>query len=73
MFDELRRDVPIDGFEVYYPRHTPEQTAAYLDYAQQHNLLVSSGSDSHTPDQPPIQYRAELSRDLLARVGIRVK
>ncbi|MBZ0287456.1 MAG: PHP domain-containing protein, partial [Anaerolineae bacterium] len=30
MFDDLRREVPIDGFEVYYPRHTPEQTAAYL-------------------------------------------
>jgi hypothetical protein len=72
MFDELRRDVPIDGFEVYYPRHTPEQTAAYLDYAQQHNLLVSSGSDSHTPDNPPIKYRAQLSRDLLERVRIRV-
>ncbi|MEO8612795.1 MAG: PHP domain-containing protein [Chloroflexota bacterium] len=73
MFDELRRNVPIDGFEVYYPRHTPEQTATYLDYAQEHGLLVSSGSDSHTPEKPPIQYRAALSRDLLAQVGIGVR
>lgn len=73
MFDELRQDVPIDGFEVYYPRHTPEQIAMYLDYARKHNLLTSSGSDSHTPEKPPIRYRAELSRDLLERVGIGVR
>jgi predicted metal-dependent phosphoesterase TrpH len=73
IFDELRQDVPIDGFEVYYPAHTPEQIAMYLDYAGKHNLLTSSGSDSHTPEKPPIQYRAELSRDLLERLGIRVK
>ena len=73
LLDQLRQEVPIDGFEAYYPAHTPEQTAMYLAYAQQHNLLVSSGSDSHGPDKKPIQYRAELSRRLLERVGIRVK
>lgn len=72
LLDELRRDVPIDGLEVYYPAHTPEQTAAYLDYAQKHNLLTSSGSDSHTPDNLPVKYRADLSRKLLERVGVRV-
>jgi 3',5'-nucleoside bisphosphate phosphatase len=73
LLDELRQNVPIDGFEVYYPAHTPKQIAIYLQYAQKHHLLTSSGSDSHGPDKKPIKYRAELSRNLLERVGIQIK
>lgn len=73
LLDQLRREVPIDGLEVYYPVHTPAQTAMYLDYAQKHRLPTSSGSDSHNPDKKPIKYRADLSRDLLERVGIQIK
>jgi predicted metal-dependent phosphoesterase TrpH len=72
LLDELRGEVPIDGFEVYYPAHTPEQIAMYLEYARKHNLLTSSGSDSHGPGKKPIKYRAELSRHLLERLGIHV-
>jgi hypothetical protein len=61
LLDELRRDVPIDGFEVYYPAHTPEQIAMYREYAKTYDLLISSGSDSHSPEKKPIKYRAELS------------
>ncbi|MCP4415373.1 MAG: PHP domain-containing protein [Chloroflexi bacterium] len=70
--DKLRQDIPIDGLEVYYPKHTPAQTAMYREYAEKHNLLVSSGSDSHSPGKPPVKYRAELSRGLLERVGIQL-
>ncbi|MFH2102338.1 MAG: hypothetical protein ABIJ39_03150 [Chloroflexota bacterium] len=73
MLDKLRQEIPIDGLEVYHPKHTPAQTALYREYAEKHNLLVSSGSDSHSPDKPPIKYRAELSRDLLERVGIQIE
>jgi predicted metal-dependent phosphoesterase TrpH len=73
MLDKLRRDIPIDGLEVYQPKHSPEQTAMYLEYAQKYQLLISSGSDSHRPEKPPVKYRAELSRSLLERVGIEVK
>jgi len=73
LLDKLRQEVPIDGLEVHYPVHTSEQTAMYLEYAQQHHLLTSSGSDSHGPDKPPIKYPAELSRTLLERVGIQIK
>jgi len=73
LLDQLRQEVPIDGLEVHYPVHTAEQTAMYLEYAQQHHLLISSGSDSHGPDKPPIKYQAELSRDLLERVGIQIE
>ncbi len=72
LLDELRRQVPIDGFEVYYPAHTPEQIVMYREYAKTHRLLTSSGSDSHGPEQKPIKYRAELSRGLLERLGIHI-
>jgi len=72
MLDKLRQDIPIDGLEVYHPKHTPDQTAMYLEYTQQHHLLISSGSDSHRPEKPPIKYRAELSRGLLERLGIQI-
>jgi hypothetical protein len=73
MLDKLRRDIPIDGLEVHTPKHNPDQTAMYLEYARKHDLLVSAGSDSHRPEKPPIKYRAELSRGLLERVGIQVE
>ena len=71
--DVLRQTVPIDGLEAYHPVHTPQQTALYLAYAQQHNLLISSGSDSHGSAKRPLRYPAELSRRLLERVGIQVE
>ncbi len=73
LLDELRYEAHIDGIEAYYPVHTPEQTTMYREYAQSHHLLISSGSDSHSPDKPPIKYRAEFSRDLLERVGIQME
>lgn len=72
MLDILRREVPIDGLEVFYPAHSPEQIIMYLEYARQHELLISSGSDSHGMVRKPIQYRAEVSRSLLERLGIHV-
>ncbi len=73
LLDEIRQEVPIDGFEVYYPAHTPEQIAMYREYAQKHRLFTSSGSDSHGPEKKPIKYRAELSRSLLERLGIQIQ
>ncbi len=40
----------LDGVEVYYPDHTPEQQAELLDLAKQYNLAVTGGSDFHTLD-----------------------
>lgn len=72
LLDELRSEAPIDGIEVYYPSHTPEQSALYLDYAQRHDLLVSAGSDSHHPKNPPVKYEAVLCGNLLERLGVQV-
>ncbi len=73
LLDELRRQVPIDGFEVYHPAHSQEQIVMYREYAEKYHLLTSSGSDSHGPEKKPIKYQAELSRRLLERIGIQVK
>lgn len=72
LLDQLRQEAPIDGLEVYYPAHTPQQTAMFLNYAQGHSLLISSGSDSHGSNKLPIKYPAELSRTLLERLGIQI-
>jgi len=41
----------LDGVEVFYPTHSAEQRAFYLDLARKHGLLVTGGSDSHHPRQ----------------------
>jgi hypothetical protein len=73
LLDKLRREIPIDGLEVYHPKHNPAQTEMYRDYARRHHLLVSAGSDSHGLNKPPIKYKAALCQDLLERVGIQVE
>jgi predicted metal-dependent phosphoesterase TrpH len=73
LLDELRAEAPIDGIEAYYPLHSDEQTAFYLDYAARHDLLVTSGSDSHSPDKPPVAYPAHYSEAFLKRLGIPIQ
>lgn len=74
LLDQVRAEIPLDGIEVYYPTHSPELVETYLAYAQQNDLLISAGSDSHgPPGRLPIKYRAELCRRLLERVGIQVQ
>lgn len=74
LLDEVRADVPLDGIEVYHPYHSAEIIEAYLDYIRKHNLLLSTGSDSHAlPGRMPKKHRADISRELLERVGIQVK
>jgi predicted metal-dependent phosphoesterase TrpH len=74
VLDDLRADgIPVDGIEAYYPRHTPDQVRAYIDYCARHGWLASSGSDSHGPRQRyPIAYPAGQIAPLLARLGITI-
>lgn len=37
----------INGLEVYYPEHHPDQMRSYLDLVREHGLLVCGGSDFH--------------------------
>ena len=73
MLDELRAEIPLDGIEVYHPYHSPTTIEMYLEYVQKHDLLLSTGSDSHSvPNRMPKKHRAEISKRLLERVGIQV-
>jgi 3',5'-nucleoside bisphosphate phosphatase len=73
LLDKVRADVSLDGIEVYHPHHSPEMVEAYREYARKHHLLVSTGSDSHSlPARMPKKHRAEISRDLLERVGVHI-
>ncbi len=51
ILDTLAKEKMIDGLEGYYPYYSDKQQKFALEYAKEHNLYVSGGSDSHgTPD-----------------------
>jgi len=52
------------GVECYYPEHTPEQEALYLELARELKLAVTGGSDFHGDNKPEVE---------LGRVGIQGK
>lgn len=45
------KDARLDGIEVYYSTHTPEQTACCARLAQKFGLAISGGSDFHGDDE----------------------
>ncbi len=51
----ILRKMGLAGLEVYYPEHSPEQTAAYQNMAHRHNLLMTGGTDFHGDINPHIQ------------------
>jgi len=56
-FDELiagLKEFGIQGMEVYYPEHDPEQTRLFAELAQHHNLLLTGGTDFHGTIHPDI-------------------
>lgn len=59
----------LDGLEVYYPAHSPEQVALYATLAAKYGLLVSGGSDSHHPGQGLARVERGLAT-VLDRLGV---
>ncbi len=56
-FDELftgLKEMGLQGVEVIYSEHTPEQTRLFAELAQRHNLLQTGGTDFHGTIQPHI-------------------
>ncbi len=49
------KDMGLKGIEVYYPSHSPEQTALYARLAIRHRLLQTGGTDFHGNLKPDIQ------------------
>ncbi len=49
------RPMGLKGIEVYYPKHTPEAVARYLELAAKFELSVTGGTDFHGALIPDIQ------------------
>ena len=57
-FEELiagLKEFGIQGVEVYYPEHGPEQTRLFAELARHHNLLITGGTDFHGNIHPEIK------------------
>ena len=64
------------GFEVWHPFHSAYDVARYLKLCTDRGLLTSSGSDTHSPSQPPRRLTAwpsRYSRELLDLCGVHVE
>ncbi|HEX5322690.1 MAG TPA: PHP domain-containing protein [Capsulimonadaceae bacterium] len=48
------KDNGLDGVEVYYSQHTPEQTAQYLEIARDLGMIYTGGSDYHGDPKPHV-------------------
>jgi 3',5'-nucleoside bisphosphate phosphatase len=49
------KEMGLQGVEVYYPQHTPENTAFYAKLAHRYHLLVTGGTDFHGTINPEIE------------------
>ena len=60
----------LDGIEVYYTRHTPEDIKRFRSWAKTLGLLITGGSDCHggTLDEEILIGNQEISYDLLAQL-----
>ena len=45
----------LQGLEVYYPTHTPEETEHFAEIARRHGLLITGGTDFHGAVNPDIE------------------
>lgn len=58
----------MDGVEVYHTRHSSHQSARFREYAMEHNLIVTGGSDCHGMLKgEPLLGRIELRGDDVTR------
>ncbi|MBP3894958.1 MAG: PHP domain-containing protein [Mogibacterium sp.] len=44
------REYGIDGIECYHPSASPEQSELLVEYADRHSLMITEGSDVHSPN-----------------------
>ena len=67
--------IGLDGLEVYHGLHGEEDIARYGQFAAEHGLMVSCGSDSHGPKSRtrPTPWPAGHCRRLLEAVGFAVR
>jgi len=63
-------EMGLEGVETYYNGHHASQVARLEKFARNHKLLVSCGSDSHTPYRKPHAWNPDLCRNLLERLDV---
>src|SRR6056297_802440 len=51
----------LDGIEVFYSQHTPEQNEQYGALAEKYNLIATAGSDFHGTNKPEIDLGISVS------------
>lgn len=56
-------EIGLGGIECYYSRHTADQTATYLAFAERYGLVATGGSDFHGTSKPEIRLGAAGSAD----------
>ncbi len=56
----------LDGLEVHYPQHSPQDEARFLELARRHGLVMTGGSDFHGDAKPDIS----LGRDTVSCVEL---
>ena len=69
------REAGLDGIEVFHPFHSATDVSFYMAYAEEHGMLVSTGSDTHSPTDSRRKltaWPANLSQKLLEACGIQV-
>ena len=49
------KEMGLQGIEVYYPDHSPENIALYLELARDFDLVVTGGTDFHGAIKPDVQ------------------
>lgn len=57
-------DMGLDAIECYYPKHTLQQTAFYLELAKKYDLHITGGSDFHGERVKPEVELARLELEL---------
>ena len=57
-------DGGLDGLEVHYSNHDPDETALYLKLATEFDLAVTGGSDFHGASKPDIELGHGRERNL---------
>ncbi|WP_260398234.1 PHP domain-containing protein [Peribacillus simplex] len=52
---------PFDGIEVWHRKHAKEDSQRYKEYANDHQLFMTGGSDFHTEDYPLGEFGYDVS------------
>ena len=47
LVEQICTNYDIDAIEVFYPKHTAEDTDHYIEVAKKYNLMITGGSDFH--------------------------